>query len=114
MEALPEFIKLQNAHVTQHITDGHKKTPWSVEENITNEKITDLPANLSEKQVFSILRFARKFEMTAWNEGIAFGKDKTVNVYNIEIDKLKVRLKAAIAENERLAEVLDKTQRKGV
>ncbi len=114
MESLPEYIALQSAHVTQHTTDGYKKTPWRVEKNITNEKITELPANLSEAQVFSILNFATKFELIAWNEGIAFGKKKTVEVYNIEIDKLKDVLKLATEENERLANVLDKLTRKEV
>ncbi len=52
--------------------------------------------------------------MIAWNEGIAFGKAKTKEVYDIEIDKLKERLKAACDENERLANILDKLTRQEV
>ena len=106
-EKLPELIKLQHAHVNQQTT-GTEKTPWFVQANITNEALATLPGHLSEAHVFVIIGFAKKYEMIAWNMGIAFGKEKQQEVYAPVIEELKSRLQHAIEENERLAEALDK------
>ncbi len=55
MEELHQLITLQTVHMTQHTVDGHKRTPWSIEENITNKKLTEFPASLNEEQVFKIV-----------------------------------------------------------
>lgn len=102
-----DLIHLQNAHITQH-TNGHVKSEWKVEKNITNERLAVLPKHFSEADVFTIMDFARKFELIAWNEGIAFGKMKTVKVYEPTIRELQQKLEMATQENERLAEILEK------
>jgi len=108
-----DHIDLQHSHVTQH-TNDNVKTPWRVCQNETNLRLGELPKQLTEAEVFSIMAFAKKYELLAFNEGISFGKRKTVKVYDEQIKILKDRLNAAIDENERLATVLDKLTRKEV
>lgn len=108
-----EYIDLQHSHVTQH-TNNNEKTPWRVCQNITNRRLAELPKQLTEAEVFDIMAFAKKYELLAFNEGIAFGKKETVKVYDEQIKILKDRLNMAIGENERLATVLDKQTRKEV
>lgn len=102
-----EYIKLSSAHITQHTKDG-MKGDWSVEENITNDRLFTLPRNLSDNAAFSILNSAQFFELEAWNAGIKFQKTKQNEFLNDKITQLKFVNKALIEENERLAEVLDK------
>lgn len=102
-----DIIHLQNAHVSQ-FTTGPNKTNWLVRKNISSENLAELPGYLSEADVFAILDFARKFELIAFNEGIAFGKKKTITVYEPTIRDLQMKLELATQENERLAEILQK------
>ena len=104
---MSEFLNLSDAHVTQHTT-SKRKTPWSIEANESNEKLHELPAHLTEPEVFNILHFGRKFELEAFNVGIQLGKKKTVEVYDDIIKDYKNKLGLAIAENERLATALEK------
>jgi len=109
-----DHIDLQHSHVTQHTKNGHERTPWRVCANITNRRLAELPKQLTEAEVFDIMAFAKKYELIAWNEGITFGKNKTVKVYDEQLEVLKRRLNLATEENERLATVLDKLTRKEV
>ena len=102
-----EYIKLASAHMTQHTVDG-VKTEWSVEENITNDKLGSLPKNLSQHAVSGIMEFARHYELEAWNAGIKFQKSINNDFLTSQIKNLKHINNALIEENERLAEVLDK------
>ena len=102
-----EYIKLASAHATQH-SNGGKKGDWSIEANITNERLFTLPKHLSDTAVFAILASAREYELIAWNEGIKFQKSKQNTLLTERIEKLKDINKALIEENERLATVLDK------
>lgn len=102
-----ELIKLASAHATQLSSKG-KKTGWSVEANITNEKLVELPQKLKEQEVFLILNFARKYELEALNIGIDFQKKKNNAYMQEKINLLTRTNEALIEENERLATVLDK------
>lgn len=100
---MKEFIDLQSAHVTQITSEKEGKGDWLVRQNMTSKDLYTLPSNLSDKDVFTILEFARKFELIAFNAGIEFGKDGN-----------RKRLKLAINENEKLASVLDKLTNKEI
>lgn len=108
-----EMIDLQHSHVTQSLT-GHKKSPWSVQQNITNKELAQLPAHLTDDVVFAIMRFAKKYELLAFNRGIEFGKDVQMAVYQPLIDQLNKKIKLGREENERLAEALDRLTKKEV
>ena len=102
-----DIIHLQHAHITQY-TDDNKKSDWNVRKNITNEDLAKLPKEFTEKQVFKIMAFARKFEMMAFNEGIQFGKQKERDSNKSRIENYERTLTLARQENERLAEKLIK------
>ena len=107
MDKHHEYIKLSAAHATQHSNQG-KKSDWSVEANITNEKLFTLPRRLSDNDVFGILASARKYELIAWNEGIKFQKSKQNDYLVAKIKRLEAINQMLISENEKLAEALDK------
>lgn len=107
MEQPKDMIKLQNAHITQH-TSGHIKTDWKIEENITNELIAVFDKKIDDKLMFSILNFARTYELEAFNTGIAYGKKVTIDVYNKKLDGHKKMVKEMRDENERLSEALQR------
>lgn len=102
-----EHIKLQSAHVTQHTVSGVKGF-WSVEENITNEVLQTFPPNISDELMFSILDFARKFELDAFNAGIRLQKNKQNEYLVQQISLLKNANKECVCENERLSTILEK------
>lgn len=101
-----EYILLAHAHVNQTTIKG-EKTDWSVEANKTNKQLAVLPKSLTDAEVFSILDFARKYELEAFNTGIVFGKEKQLKTDEDRITDLETKLRLAGAENERLAEALD-------
>ncbi len=108
-----EFIHLQNSHVNQQ-TQGHVKSPWSVQKNITNEELAEFPPHIQDNDMFLIMNFAKKFELIAFNEGINFGKKRQNDILNPFIEELKHNLKLAREENERLAETLDRLTKQEV
>ena len=62
-----DLIDLQTASITQSTTEGYIKSEWTVQKNITNEKLFELPKNFNETEIFKIMEFARKFELIAFN-----------------------------------------------
>lgn len=105
-----EYILLANAHITQK-TNKNVKSDWSIEANITNEQLGTLPPHLTEQQAMAILKFARKFELDAFNAGIQLGKEKQKKVDDDIISNMKLKLRLATEENIRIAEALDKATR---
>lgn len=108
MQNEKDLVDLANAHVTQTKTDKSGKSQWSVEANETNKVLAKLDANYTEKQVFEILGFARKYELIALNIGIDFGKDMSDKHWQDIETKLKRVISELTAENVRLAGILEK------
>ena len=94
---MKDLIHLQHAHVTQITNNEIGKSAWKVRQNITSNDLAELPANLSEKDVFTVLDFARKFELVAFNAGIQFQKHQQSNIVNNLMN-----------ENKRLSIIIDK------
>ena len=102
-----DIIPLQACHVTQH-TNGHEKTDWSVEKNITDEQIYKFPKTYTEAEIFHILDFAKKFELEALNIGINLEKTRQNQVLKNIIDTQKKLIGDLANDNERLATALEK------
>jgi hypothetical protein len=102
---LKDLIDLQNSHVTQ-VTQGGTRSEWKVRKNITSEDLFSLPGNLSEKDVFTVLEFARKYEQIAFQAGVVFQKKASDTMHKEQIDRLIIINKRATEENERLANKL--------
>lgn len=107
MEILKEYIPLQHAHVKQSKTRG-VKTDWKVCKNATHEELATLSVDFSDKDIFRILAFSRKFELEAFNIGIDFGKDKQRKTDTQVKNELHAKIMALTNENTRLAETLDR------
>lgn len=108
-----DYIQLQNSHVTQH-TNGHIKSDWEVQENISNDILCLFPNTVNEELMFKITDFAKEFELKAFNSGIKLGKEKTVAVYEPKIKQMEEAIKQMKSENVRLSEALEEEMLKGM
>ena len=106
MEQQKDLIQLATANVTQNTT-GHEKTEWIVKENITEATLASLPKHLSESDIFAIIGFARKYELSALNIGINFQKGKQNEVLVNKLKVLESACKEMADENERLSGLLE-------
>jgi len=101
-----EYIDLQSANVQQNTTDGIK-TNWIVKKNISGEKLGEFPNTIPDDVMFQILDFSRKYELIAFNAGIAFQKGKQNKVLKEQIEILKKANAELANENERLSGILE-------
>ena len=101
-----EYIDLQSSNYTQTTTHG-VRGDWRVRKNITGEDLQTFPPLVSDELMYSILTFAKKFELIAFNAGINFQKDKQNGVLAAKIQDI-TNLNTALAdENTRLATAID-------
>jgi hypothetical protein len=99
---MTDLIHIQHSHVTQLTKDGIKGD-WSVQKNKTNEELYQLPAHLSDSDIFTIMKFVKKFELEAFNAGIQFQKALKTAPLQSENAELRQTLQAAVAHGDRLA-----------
>lgn len=97
------LIDLQTAHVTQ-FTEHGIRGDWLVRQNVSSDDLAKLPGELTEKQVFAVMAFARRFELEAFNAGIEFQKDQENAIHKQAIAELQARLEAAIHRANVLAQ----------
>ena len=105
-ESFPELIELQSANV-EVIKKVGNPTKWNVRKNISGDSLKIFEANITEEFMFSILNFAREFELKAFNVGIAFQKEKNNAVLEDKIRILSDVNKELADENVRLATLLE-------
>ncbi len=104
---MKDLINLQNAHVTQH--SGEKgKGSWRVQANITNELLHELPGNLLESDVFSVMAFARMYELMALNSGMQFQKKHSDFKHKEEKQNLLKVIEELQVANNKLAKKVHK------
>jgi len=104
---MTDLIDLQHCHVTQ-ITEKGNRGPWLVRQNITSKDLWELPAHLTEAQVFDILRFARHFELEALNAGIRFQKGKQNKAMQDTNKMLRLQLEQVTAHADMLADTVER------
>lgn len=92
------LVDLANCNAFQE--DGDQgKTDWLIRKNKSGETLFVLPKHLKDNDVFTILDFARQYEVIAFNAGIEFAKkQKNVSMHN--------HIAALTSENEKLANKL--------
>ena len=105
MKQEKELIQLQSAHITQY--DTSVKSDWVVEENITNKVIQRFPGNISDNLMFTILNFARKYELKAFNAGIKFQKTKQNELLHEKVTQMQKIIDNFATENERLSYIIE-------
>jgi len=106
MEERKELIPLANAHVRQDTNADGTKTPWEVQENVTNDLLAVLPRDISDSYIFKILSFARKFELLAFNIGMRHMQEELTGNWEIEKENLLSVIKGLEIANSKLAEKL--------
>lgn len=101
-----EYIDLQSSNFTQTTTHG-VRGDWRIRKNITGDVLQTFPPAISDELMNTILTFAKKFEIIAFNAGINFQKGKENGVLAARIQDI-TNLNAALAEeNTRLATAID-------
>jgi len=103
---MKDLIELQNCNMHQ-LTSNAGKSDWQIRENITDNILDVLPNTISDRDIFAIVKFARKFELKAFNVGIDFGKKKGTAPLHDEIRYLKEQLAASIEHSDKLANKLE-------
>jgi len=102
------LIPLQAAHVNQYTAKDGIVSPWEVQENKTNGLLATLPRELTDKQMFKVLHFARKFELLAFNIGMNHMQSELNKKFQIEKDNLIKVINGLEVANSKLANKLGK------
>ena len=105
MEENKILIPLAAAHVNQYTT-SEGKSPWEVQENITNDLLAVLSREFSDQQMFRVLEFGRKFELLAFNIGMKHMQNELIPRFEVEKSNLIKIIKDLEKANERLADKL--------
>ena len=88
-----------------HATDG--EFPWEIFDD-KNNKLFELPRELSLEQISAIRKFAKKFEKIAYEEGISETQEALAKDYKDREVLWQHNFEALKFENERLSSALNK------
>lgn len=113
MIIIKDLIDLQSAYIKQ-TSDAKGKGAWRVHKNMTYELLGELPASLTEANVFDVMRFARKYELIAFNAGINFQKDNQNQSFIEQIAILKSDILGLQQHNNLLATEIERLTLKEV
>lgn len=105
-----DVVPLANANA-QQLTHNGVKGDWTIRENITDRELATFPARISDEDMFAVLRFAREFELAAFNAGVAFQRDKQNTAHRAELDRMVSEREAMIERNNVLAETVERLTR---
>ena len=96
--------RIDLAHATMfQETTSTGKTDWKIRKNISNEELFIFPKYISDKDMFLIMEFARKFELIAFNAGADYQRELSKQVLDKTQADFSNRIKVAREENERLS-----------
>jgi len=112
-DKINSLVELADSNITQH-TNGHIKSEWKVMAQGNDKPIMTFPSTYSENEIFSIMDFAKDYELKALNAGIKFQRDKQNAVLKELIDNQKIIIEALKVDNDRLAEALEREMFKHV
>ena len=107
LDILSELIDIQTSCVQQRTTQEGLKLDWEVF-NKNGDKIFILPKRFNEEEIFTVQKYAKKFEKLGFEAGEKYSneiKDKEIkaleNKFQEEFDRMR-------EENDRIASMLDK------
>lgn len=101
------LIPIAHANAFQLTTDG-KKGDWLIRENVTDVELHRFEGRISDQDMFEILRFARKYELEAFNIGIDFQKKTGNALLTQQIAELSAKNEAIIRHNDVLASTVER------
>jgi hypothetical protein len=107
---MTDKIQLANCNAFQ-LTESGKKGDWVIRENITDEELYRFDGRLADEDVFEIMRFARKYELAAFNAGIQLQKERGCKQLQAENDQLRDDMAGILARNDELADALERATR---
>lgn len=105
-EQLKLLIPLAAAHVNQYKDSSGEKSPWEVQENETNNLLAVLPRTFTDKEMFRVLHFGRKFELLGFNIGMRHMQSELTPKWEKEKENLLRVIKELETANSKLAEKL--------
>lgn len=105
-----DLIPLANANAHQLTVKGVKQD-WLIRENISDQELGTFSARISDEDMFAILNFARKYELAAFNAGVAFQREKQNKALTEQVARLLGERAAMIEHNEQLAVTVDRLTR---
>ena len=73
-----EILPLASCNAHQ-ITEKGKNGDWLIRENVTNDLLATLSNRITDQDIMAVIHFARKYELEAFNKGIAFHKELIKN-----------------------------------
>ncbi len=100
------LIPLQAAHVNMY-PQLNDKTIWEVQENKTNILLHEFRINITENDMFSILDFARKYELAAFDIGMKHMNREMTEKLNQERKKYQDLINELEIANTKLADKLE-------
>ncbi len=86
---------------------GENNNNWIVRDQ-SGEQIGEFPRHWKEKDCMTAIRLGRKFELIAFNLGIAFGKQKREESLLPAMGKMREQIAVLEQMNVRLSEKLEK------
>jgi hypothetical protein len=107
---IEDKIQLASCNAFQ-LTEKGKKGDWLIRENITDEELHRFNGRIPDEDMFEILRFARKYEIIAFNAGITMQKEHQCAALQAENDQLRADLGGILARNEELASAVERLSR---
>lgn len=102
-----KVLTLAIATATQHTKDG-KNAEWVVNSN--GVKLWELSSSLTPQEAMDVIKFGRKFEEIAYNEGIDFQKrdvPKRISTLEKIVRNLQAENQILLSENEKIGNKLD-------
>lgn len=100
------ILRLSAANANQISNDGVKQD-WSIRANDSNEILVRLPSHINDVDMFRILDFMKKMELSAFNTGIQFQKTQQNKFFVGQIEELKAVNAFLKDENERMVSILE-------
>lgn len=101
-----DMLCLSAANANQVSNDGVKQD-WAVRANDNNKVLIRLPSHINDADMFRILDFMKKMELSAFNIGIRFQKTQQNELFVGQIEELKAVNAFLKDENERMVSILE-------
>ena len=98
------MLKLANAYATWVLDENDNK--WLVYSK-DKEELGRFPAKWDERDCMTAIHLGRKFELEAFNIGIAFGKDKMTNVMKPQLELLNNQVAFLEEQNLKLSSKIE-------
>lgn len=107
---MTDKIQLASCNAFQ-LTESGKKGDWVIRENVTDEELYRLNGKISDQDMFEIMKFARKYELIAFNAGIQLQKERACKQLQVENAQLRSDMAGILARNDELADALERATR---